>query len=274
MAGELFELYLANLGVLVVFMSFAAVPSFRTKDPSYVDAVWGLGFVVVAVVSATVGDASAVRTATLVGLAAVWGIRLATYLFARWRREGPDPRYRRMLGAQPRNAVIWLRVFMLQAVVLSVVSLPLQVGQHASTPSGLTPLNIAGVLLAVFGIAFESIADAQLRRFKADPANRGRVMDTGLWRNSRHPNYFGEACTWWGIGLVAWTSAVTSVALIGPVVITFFLLKVSGVGMLEHHLRKTKPAYVDYVATTSSFLPLPKRAARPIDVATIPEARP
>ena len=262
MTGEIWSLFGVNLLVMVVVMTAIAIPSFRTKDPSYIDAMWGAGFVVLALSSYVQTDGDPARKAVLLGLCAVWGVRLSTYLFLRWRRHGPDPRYQRLLGPNPRNVVIWARVFLLQAVLLTVVALPVQLGQVYDQPEGLQWWNAAGAVLAVFGIAFESLADRQLQRFKADPANAGQVMDRGLWHNTRHPNYFGEACTWWGLGLVAVVNAPTAFALLGPLAITFLLLKVSGVGLLEAQLTRTKPAYVDYVASTSVLVPLPKRAVK------------
>jgi len=245
----------ANLLLMVVVLSVAAFPSFRTKDPSYVDGLWGLGFVVVALSSALQADEVGARTGLLVTLTVLWGVRLSAYLLWRWRRQGPDPRYRRMLGADPSPVRIWLRVFVAQAGVLTVVALPVQLGQLEAAP--LSVLSWVGVAVAVTGIAIEGVADAQLTWFKRDPANHGRVMDRGLWGWSRHPNYFGEALTWWGIGLVAVHDAVTAVGLLGPLVITGFLLTRSGIGPLEAQLRSTKPGYEDYVARTSAFVPWP-----------------
>ncbi|MGB8652350.1 MAG: DUF1295 domain-containing protein, partial [Mycobacteriales bacterium] len=238
-----------------------SVPSFRTKDPSYIDAVWGAGFVVLAISSYVQTDGDTARKNVLLGLCTLWGVRLSTYLLLRWRRQGPDARYRKMLGEDPPAAKIWARVFLLQAVLLTVVALPVQLGMVYDRPEGLQWWNWIGAALALFGIVFESTADLQLKRFKDDPANHGQVMDRGLWHYSRHPNYFGEACTWWGLGLVAFVNAPTAVALLGPLLINVFLLKFSGVGPLESQLRRTKPKYVDYIASTSGFVPLPKRDA-------------
>lgn len=259
MTRDIWTLFGVNLVVIVVAMTLAAIPSFRTKDPSYVDGVWGSAFVVLAVSSylQTHGDPG--RKGVLLGLCVLWGTRLSTYLLFRWRRQGPDPRYQEMLGPDPTAVAIWTRVFLLQGAVLLVVALPLQLGQVYARPNGLTWWNWVGVAIAVSGIAFESLADRQLKRFKADPANHGQVMDRGLWHNSRHPNYFGESCTWWGLGLVAWCNAVTALSLLGALVITFFLLKVSGIGILESTLTTSKPKYADYVAKTSAFVPLPTR---------------
>ncbi len=246
-----------NLAVMVGLLSIAALPSFRTKDPSYVDGLWGLGFVVVAGSSWLQTEGDATRRALLVGLTTLWGVRLAAYLFWRWRKQGPDPRYPKLYGENAPNSRLWLRVFVTQAVILTLVALPVQLGQLYD--GSLTPLNVIGVVLALAGIATETAADGQLTRFKADEANHGTVMDRGLWAWSRHPNYFGEALTWWGIGLLAWHNGVTTLGLLGPALITYFLLTKSGIGPLERQLTQTKPQYADYAARTSSFLPRPPR---------------
>lgn len=253
MTGDVWALLGTNLAVVVAALSLAAVPSLRTKDPSYVDGIWGLGFVVVALSTLLQADGDPARQALLVGLTALWGVRLSAYLLRRWRRAGPDQRYRAMLGPDPSPAALWLRVFVLQAVVLTVIALPVQLGQVYDGP--LTLLNLVGAVVALVGIGFEATADAQLARFKADPASTGKVMDRGLWGWSRHPNYFGEAVTWWGIGLLAAHNGVTVLGLLGPAVLTFFLLTRSGVGPLERQLTQTKPQYADYVARTSAFVP-------------------
>ena len=246
-----------NLAVMLGLLSLAAIPSFRTKDPSYIDGLWGLGFVVVAVSSWLQTEGDATRRALLVGLTAVWGLRLAAYLLWRWRKQGPDPRYPALYGENAPNGRLWLRVFVTQAVILTVVALPVQLGQLYD--GKLTPLNVAGAVLALAGIVVETVADWQLTRFKADEANHGTVMDRGLWGWSRHPNYFGEALTWWGIGLLAWHNGLTTLGLLGPALITYFLLTKSGIGPLERQLTRSKPQYADYVARTSAFLPRPPR---------------
>ncbi len=246
-----------NLALMVAVLSVAAVPSFRSKDPSYIDGLWGLGFVVVALSTLVQTDGDSLRSALLVGLTGLWGLRLSAYLFARWRRQGPDPRYQVMFGADAPNSRLWLRVFVTQAVILTLVALPVQLGQLYD--ASLTALNLLGAVLALAGIATEATADAQLSRFKKDPANHGTVMDRGLWGWSRHPNYFGEAVTWWGLGLLAWHNGATTFGLLGPALITYFLLTRSGIGPLERQLRQSKPQYADYIARTSAFVPRPPR---------------
>jgi steroid 5-alpha reductase family enzyme len=261
MTGEIWTTLGINLLVLLVLMTAVAIPSFRTKDPSYIDGVWGLGFVALALSTLLQTDGDNAHRALLVGVTALWGLRLSIYLFLRWRRNGPDERYQKMLAKNEGSVPFFLlsRVFWTQAVLMTVVALPVQLGQVYD--HDLTAVNIAGVVLALFGIAFEATADQQLQAFKADPANHGHVMDKGLWGYSRHPNYFGESCTWWGLFLVCVVNVPTAFAAIGPLLITVFLLRFSGVGPLEKQLKDSKPKYVDYIASTSGFVPLPKRNA-------------
>lgn len=241
--------------------------SVKLGDPSFVDAWWPMGFVLVTWVSFVLGGGDPTRSLMLTALTTVWGLRLAGYLLWRWRRNGPDKRYVAMLRHAPGNPHVFTlkKVFLLQGALLWVVSLPLQLGAVAD--EGVGPLAVLGSVLAAAGIALESVGDLQLVRFKADPANDGLVMDRGLWRYTRHPNYFGDACVWWGLFLVALASPATAVAVIGPLVMTFLLAKWSGVGPLERRLVRHKPDYVDYIARTSGFVPWPPRppARNPIE---------
>jgi steroid 5-alpha reductase family enzyme len=208
------------------------------------------------------------RGVLLTALCTIWGVRLGAYLLWRWRAHGPDRRYVTMIAHAERDRgwgyplASLLLVFALQLPLQFVVSLPVQLGQVRETPIG--PLGIAGAVLAIVGVLFESIGDFQLTAFKADPANAGKLMRTGLWRYTRHPNYFGDACVWWGLWLIAAETRVGLVSLVGPVVITFLLTRFSGVPTVEGRLRRTRPDYDDYVSRTSGFIPWPpKRASAP-----------
>ena len=227
------------------------------RDASIVDIVWGLGFAVIAVVGSFLGTETP-RARLVLALAAIWGMRLAVHLFRRNAGKGEDYRYqamRRRWGSR-FGVVSLFTVFALQGVIMWVVSLPVQAAQTAT--GGFTVTDAAGAAVWLLGFAFESIGDEQLRRFKADPASQGRVMDSGLWRYTRHPNYFGDATLWWGLGIIgAGTGAWWS--LVGPLVMTVFLLRVSGVPLLERRMQRTRPGYAEYVRRTSSFLPLPPR---------------
>jgi steroid 5-alpha reductase family enzyme len=260
-ASDIFLLLGVNLAVTLGCMVVLWAISTRTGDPSFIDAWWPMGFVVVAWLSASLGDGDATRRLVLALTTTVWGVRLGGYLLWRWRRNGPDKRYVAMLRHAPGNPHRFTlrRVFLLQGALLWVVSLPLQLGSIYEEPAGLRPLGYAGLALCAIGIAFESIGDWQLTRFKSDPANDGKVMDRGLWRYTRHPNYFGDACTWWGLFFVAVVNPVTALAVVGPIVMTFLLVRYSGARLLERRLLRHKPDYADYVARTSAFVPLPPK---------------
>jgi len=157
------------------------------------------------------------------------------------------------------NAIVSLyTVFGLQGLLMFIVSLPIQLGQVREEP-GFGIIGVLGVLVWGVGIYFEAVGDAQLARFKRNPANKGLIMDQGLWRYTRHPNYFGDSCVWWGLGLIAAESSLGIYGLIGPAVMTFLLVKVSGAAMLDRAMLKRKPGYENYVATTSGFIPRPPR---------------
>ena len=206
------------------------------------------------------------RRLVLTGICAAWALRLGGYMLWRWRHYGPDRRYVRMLDkAQAERGwgyahAAFRLVFLLQMPLLWIVCLPVQLGQISPQPLQLGPVAIAGAFIAVFGLAFESVADWQLVWFKNNPENHGQVMDRGLWRYTRHPNYFGDACVWWGLWLVAAESGVGLFAIVGPLFLTFTLTRWSGMPTVEGRLRRHKPAYEDYARRTSAFIPWPPRS--------------
>jgi steroid 5-alpha reductase family enzyme len=230
--------------------------SLKLRNASIVDIVWGLGFVLVAWAVRFTVEGDPARQWLLVAMVSVWGLRLAGYLWWRNHGAGEDFRYRAMRkrwGARfPLISLV--TVFALQGVLMWVVSLPVQLGQADATPE-LGFVAAFGVLVYLVGLGFEVVGDAQLARFKADPANRGTVMDRGLWRYTRHPNYFGDACVWWGIALVAAETGSGAWGLIGAVVMTVLLRRVSGVTLLEKSLVKRRAGYDEYVRRTSPFVP-------------------
>ncbi|HYZ92261.1 MAG TPA: DUF1295 domain-containing protein [Actinomycetota bacterium] len=253
------ELAPVTAGAVAALMVIVWVVSVAVRDASIVDIVWGLGFVLIAVLGLIVGT-EAPRARLAGALTVIWGVRLAIHLFRRNAGKGEDYRYqamRRRWG--PRFPLISLvTVFLLQGTLMWIVSLPVQAAQSSATPAGLTAADAIGTALWFVGFVFESIGDEQLRRFKADPANQGKVMDHGLWRYTRHPNYFGDATLWWGLGVIG-LAAGAWWALIGPLVMTVFLLRVSGVPLLERRMSRTRPGYADYVRRTSAFVPLPPK---------------
>lgn len=248
-----------NAAVIAGVMLVAWLISVVLGDVSFVDGLWGAGFVVVAWVTLASLPEAEPRDWLIVAMVSLWGLRLAAYLFARWRREGPDPRYVRMTAGRQNKHLFTLGVvFGLQGALILLVSLPVQWGQ-LGTAGALGPVAWIGVAAWAAGLAIESTADAQMQRFKADTANDGHVMDRGLWRYSRHPNYFGDACCWWGIWLVAAAAPLGPWAVAGPLFMTFTLMKWSGVPLLERRLKKHRPGYEDYVRRTSPFIPWPPK---------------
>ena len=244
--------------------------SVRIKDVSFIDAFWAFGMVLLAWATWAQSNAPGARSHLLLGLTTLWGLRLSWHLWTRWRAHGEDPRYAKIMDAtMEKKGWSWSKtslvsVFLTQAPLLFITCLPAQLGIWASD-GGRTvigPLGAAGALIAIIGIAFETIGDAQLNAFRANPANKGKVLDSGLWRYTRHPNYFGDACTWWGIWLVAAETGMPGwVSIIGPVFLTFTLTKWSGKPLLERGMKKTRPEYADYVARTSGFFPWPPKKA-------------
>ena len=247
---------------IVALMLVMWVISVVITNASIVDIVWGLGFVLVAwAVRLTTDQGDDARQWLLVAMTTAWGLRLAVHLFIRNHGHGEDYRYRAMRKHYgPRFGVISLySVFGLQGLLMFVVSLPVQLGQADPTP-GLGVVAAVGVALWAIGMFFESVGDAQLARFKANPDNAGSVMNQGLWRYTRHPNYFGDACVWWGIGIVAAETGAGAWGLIGSAVMTFLLRRVSGVTMLEKTIGRRRAGYDEYIRTTSPFIPRPPRA--------------
>jgi steroid 5-alpha reductase family enzyme len=243
-----------------VVMVVTVVVSVAVRDASIVDPVWGAGFVVVAWAVRFSVDGDDARQWLLVAMTTVWGLRLAGYLA--WRKHGEPEDFRYQDMRAHIGARFWwvslFTVFLLQGALMWVVSLPVQLGQVPDDP-GLGVLAVLGVLLWAVGLGFEVVGDAQLARFKRDPANKGAVMDRGLWRYTRHPNYFGDACVWWGIALVAAESGLGAIGVVGAVVMTVLLRRVSGVTLLERSIGERRPGYAAYVARTSPFVPRPPR---------------
>ncbi|MEY3092759.1 MAG: hypothetical protein RIU67_1542 [Actinomycetota bacterium] len=245
---------------IVVLMVSTWIVSVVIRNASIVDIVWGFGFVVVAWVSRIVGDGDDARQWLLTILTTIWGLRLAIYLGWRNTGHGEDYRYRAMRKRWgPRFPIISLAtVFTFQGTLMWIVSLGVQLGQADDSPS-VGPLAVIGIVVWLIGFFFEVVGDAQLTRFKADPASAGKVMDQGLWRYTRHPNYFGDACVWWGLAVIAAESGGGAWGLLGALTMTVLLRRVSGVTLLERSLKKRREGYAEYIARTSPFFPRPPK---------------
>ena len=251
--------------VIATLMLATWLVSVALKNASIVDVVWGLGFVCVVWAVRLRVDGVTARQNLLLAMTTVWGLRLASHLF--WRNhvasatsKGEDYRYRAMRKRWGPNfpLISLVTVFALQGALMFVVSLPIQLGQVPTTPA-LGALACAGVAVFAIGLFFEVVGDAQLTRFRRNPQSAGTVMDKGLWRYTRHPNYFGDACVWWGIALVAAETCLGRWGLIGALVMTLFLRRVSGVTLLEKSLVKRRAGYDEYIARTSTFVPRPPK---------------
>jgi steroid 5-alpha reductase family enzyme len=252
--------WLAALATMLALALIAWAIATAKRNVGLVDIFWSLFVLAGAAVHAAAAPALSWRAALVLALVALWSLRLAAYLTSRnWGAE-EDRRYR---AIRERNSpgFAWRSlylVFGLQALLAWVVSAPLGAAIGSSAPLG--PLDALGSALTVFGIAYETLADAQLARFKSRPATAGSVMDRGLWRYSRHPNYFGEFCVWWGfyaiaLGAGAWWT------LVSPALMSLLLLKVSGVALLEKDIDERRPSYRDYAARTNALFPGPPREA-------------
>jgi steroid 5-alpha reductase family enzyme len=250
---------LVTLGVVLAFGTLLWLLSLRLRDASIADIFWGPFFLLQAVMYAALRpDGFDGRQLLVLGVVAIWAIRLATHIASRHAGRDEDDRYarwRRQHGdAWPLRSL--LQVFWLQGGLAWIIGAPLLVAMSAT--DGWTPLDVVGAGVWAIGFAFEAIGDYQLTAFTRDPANRGRTMTRGLWSWTRHPNYFGDAMQWWGLWLLAvgvggwWT-------VFAPILMTVLLVRVSGVGLLEQTIVDRRPDYADYMRRTSAFVPLPPR---------------
>jgi len=248
---------LAAISGIAVVTWLVSIP---LKNVSIVDSVWSLYFVAAAVTYAVTTPApGGPRRVVILVLVAVWAVRLSGYITWRNRGEGEDKRYvamRHKYGADTFPVMSLFRVFLLQGVLAWIVSLPLLAAVDGTPDLGI--LDMVGIAVWLVGFVFEAGGDAQLARFKADPSNRGKVMDTGLWRYTRHPNYFGDFAQWWGFFLIGLAAGGWR-AIPAPIIMSWLLLKVSGVALLEKNIEQTRPKYADYVARTNAFFPGPPR---------------
>lgn len=255
---------LQALVALLVLFSLLWLASLWLANASIVDAWWGPAFALALFAYLDFGLPDHSRAWLVLGAIGLWAARLAWHIGRRNIGHGEDPRYR--AWREQYGARWWwlsyLRVFVLQATVAWIVSSPLYHAVRGQAPfPGIW--DIAGAAVFLVGWLWETVADWQLTAFKRDPANRGVVMDRGLWRYSRHPNYFGEALLWWGLGIIGAAVPGGWTGLVGPLLMTWLLVRVSGVTLLERGLRQTKPGYAAYVARTSALVPWPPKAPRP-----------
>lgn len=275
--GDFLIVSASCLGVVVALMVLTAVLTKVTGRVSVVDTIWGLGFIAVTVTAVVLGrsfdngvyvavqgyeslemidnpfDEQRFRGFLLIALVAIWGGRLAWHIGRRSHGGGEDPRYEELMSKGTGGLV--RKVLLPQGLAIWFVSLPIQV--TALSLTHVTPVLVIGVVLWATGLVFESVGDAQLAAYKKDP-DRGPVMDRGLWRYTRHPNYFGDACVWWGIYLVCASSWPGVFTILSPVAMTYFLVFATGARLLERTMMQ-RPGYPEYAARTSMFFPLPPK---------------
>ena len=255
---------LVGLGAILTVLTLVWMVSVKRRDASIADICWGLGFVLLAWLYCFVSPALTPRSWLVAVLITLWGTRLSQHIFRRNRGKGEDPRYQAMRASHGR--AFWWRslftVFWLQGAILWFVALPLLVAVSAAQPAALTPVDGLGTFLFAVGFGFEVVGDYQLERFKAEPANRSTVLERGLWRNTRHPNYFGDATMWWGMYVIAASTPVGWLTVLSPSLMTLLLMRVSGVTLLEDGLKASKPGYRAYIERTPAFFPWFPRAGR------------
>lgn len=249
--------------IILALMFLLWLSSLAIKNSSIVDIFWGAGFVIAFWATAWIGATTLSNRVLLLGvLVTLWGLRLSIYIFSRNHGKPEDFRYAKW--REEAGAAWWwrsfLKVFLLQGVIMWIIAIPLIAAQtSAPSPFKCECTNYAGAALWLVGFIFEAGGDWQLARFKKDPANKGKLLTTGLWSLTRHPNYFGDAAQWWGFWLLAFANGAWW-TFFSPLIMTYLLMRVSGVALLERTLTKTKPGYEEYIARTSAFFPwFPKK---------------
>jgi steroid 5-alpha reductase family enzyme len=253
------RVFLVTGATLLLYMTGWFIAAQVRGRNDIADVAWGLGFILVAAVSLVAGGVYSQRGFLVTGLVLIWGIRLALHIHSRNRGKGEDPRYRKWREEWGKWFVLrsFLQIFMLQGFLLLLVAVPI-VFANTSPAAPLGWLDLLGLAVWLYGFVFEAVGDWQLQKFIRDPANKGKLMTDGLWRYTRHPNYFGEVTLWWGIWLMTLALPGSWLTIIGPLTITFLILKVSGIPMLEKPY-EDRADFQEYKRRTSPFFPLPPR---------------
>jgi steroid 5-alpha reductase family enzyme len=252
-------LILKVLFVIIIYMTIWFFIALVKKRNDVADVAWGPGFIVVAVTSLIMAGSFSDRAMIVSSLVIIWGVRLALHIGKRHIGKPEDARYAKWRKEWGKAFLVrsFMQVFMLQGILLIIVAIPIII-INTAPPSPLTILDIAGICIWLLGFTFETVSDWQLSRFLKLSSNRGKIMTTGLWRYSRHPNYFGEVTLWWGISIIALSVPSGWMSIVGPLMITFLILKVSGIPMLEEGFRDNSD-FQQYKQRTSAFIPLPQR---------------
>ena len=256
------QIWLEGLAGIIMMMTLLWIISVFLKNVSIVDLFWGFGFVLVSWFYFLSGAGYEIRKLILVFLVTLWGLRLSIHLAWRNHGKGEDFRYRQFRQNYGENRYWWIsyfQTFLLQGVLTWLISAPLLGAQYYGNTRPLNILDWIGIFLWITGFIFETGGDMQLALFKSDPANRGKVLDTGFWRYTRHPNYFGDSSIWWGYGFIC-LAAGSWLPVLGSLLMTIMIIRVSGVMLLEKSLKEGKPGYKEYIEKTSAFIPwFPKK---------------
>ena len=256
------QLYIQALIIIMIMMILLWLISIRIKNVSIADLFWGFGFLLVSIWGFMKAEGLAERKVLVLILVAIWSLRLSLYLAWRNLGKGEDFRYQQFRKQYGRHRYWWIsffQTFLLQGILMWLISSTLLAAQHFGPDRGLGWLDFTGVVLWIIGVTFEAGGDYQLARFRSDPANKGKVLQTGFWHYTRHPNYFGDAAVWWGYGFLC-AAAGNYIAILGVLLMTGLIVKVSGVALLEKTLKSNKPGYEEYVRKTSAFFPwFPKK---------------
>jgi steroid 5-alpha reductase family enzyme len=255
------EVLITNLAIIAFCLITLWAISIRIRDASIIDIFWGPGFGIIALTTFILTTSPGPSGLLLMAFTCLWSIRLGTHLAGRWLSHGrkEDARYIAMRKkAGPHfGARSLITVYGFQGILMWIVALPLQIGIAQSAQASFGLLTGIGCIVFTAGFTIEALADAQLRDFKSDPGNDGKIMQSGIWAWSRHPNYFGNACLWWGLFLIATQSPFGALTILSPILMTFLLLRVSGVALLERRMARTKPDYLIYRQSVNAFVPLP-----------------
>jgi len=254
------NLFFSTAVAIFIYMTVWFLVSRLVKRNDIADLAWGLGFIVVVLTSLLGSEFYTLEQYLVYALVTIWGVRLALHIYMRIRKSSEDYRYKQMAESWGKNFAIrsYLQVFLLQGVFLYLISLPvIWVGAFGASIN-LQTSDYLGVLIWIIGFGFETLSDYQLSRFKSNPKNKGKIMQNGLWKYSRHPNYFGEVLSWWGIWLIAVSLPFGILTIISPLTITVLILRISGVPLLEKKYEGNK-LYEEYKKKTSKFIPLPPR---------------
>ena len=256
------NIWLQALMVIMIMMTSLWIVSVIIKNVSIVDLFWGLGFVLTGWYYYFHTEGFEPRKLILMIMVTIWGLRLSGYLTWRNAGRGEDFRYQQFRQSYGMKRYWWIsffQTFLLQGVLMWLVSAPLLGAQYYAGNSHIGIADFAGIALFIIGMTFEAGGDLQLARFKADPANKGMILNKGFWRYTRHPNYFGDTAVWWGFGLVA-VAAGSFLTVLGSILMTALIIRVSGVVLLEKSLVEQKPGYKEYIERTSAFIPwFPKK---------------